>query len=65
MTCPYQGRGLVDHHEARVLHIGFDGVDEMTFRTPDRRFHRHPRGPSEPREHPEDEARLFAAVAKE
>jgi stalled ribosome rescue protein Dom34 len=54
----------LDHHEARMFHVDLDGFDEQTLKAPAHHFHRHPKGPSEPHAHPDDEHRFFADVAK-
>jgi stalled ribosome rescue protein Dom34 len=54
----------VDHHEARIFHVDLDGFDEQTLHAPQHRFHRHPRGPSEPHAHVDDENRFFGDIAR-
>lgn len=63
MTAPTRAAVWLDHREARIFHVDLDGFDEHTLRAPVHQFHRHPRGPSEPRAHPDDEHRFFADVA--
>jgi hypothetical protein len=64
MTASTRAAVWLDHHEARVFHVDLDGFDEQTLRAPTHHFHRHPKGPSEPHAHPDDEHRFFAEVAK-
>jgi stalled ribosome rescue protein Dom34 len=54
----------LDHHEARVFHVDLDTFDEKTLHAPQHHFHRHPKGPSEPHEHPDDLKRFFHEVAQ-
>jgi stalled ribosome rescue protein Dom34 len=64
MTAPTRAAVWLDHHEARVFHVDLDGFDERTLTAPVHHFHRHPRGPSEPHAHPDDERRFFGDIAK-
>jgi stalled ribosome rescue protein Dom34 len=64
MIAPTRAAAWLDHHEARVFHVDLDGFDEQTLRAPVHHSHRHPRGPSEPHTHPDDERRFFADLAK-
>ncbi|HLW49166.1 MAG TPA: translational machinery protein [bacterium] len=62
----------IDHREARVFHVQPETpghvqpepVDEATIVSPTHRFHRHPKGRGDPKEHPEDAARFFTDVAR-
>jgi hypothetical protein len=62
MTAPTRAAVWIDHHQARVFHVDLAGFDEQTLRAPAHHFHRHPKGPSEPHAHPDDEHRLFHDV---
>ena len=64
MTAQTRAAVWIDHQEARVFHVDLDGFDEQKLRAPVHHFHRHPKGPSEPHAHPDDEKRFFADVAK-
>jgi stalled ribosome rescue protein Dom34 len=64
MTAQTRAAVWLDHHQARIFHVDLDGFDEQTLRSPAHHFHRHPKGPSEPHAHPEDETRFFADIAK-
>jgi stalled ribosome rescue protein Dom34 len=64
MTAPTRAAVWLDHHEARIFHVDLEGFDEQLLRTPLHHFHRHPKGPSEPHGHPDDEHRFFADIAK-
>ncbi len=64
MTAPTRAAVWLDHQEARVFHVDLDGFDEQTLRAPVHRIHRHPKGPSEPHAHPDDDHRLFDELAK-
>jgi stalled ribosome rescue protein Dom34 len=64
MTAQTRAAVWLDHHEARIFHVDLDSFDEQTLRAPVHRFHRHPRGPSEPHSHPEDESHFFADIAR-
>jgi stalled ribosome rescue protein Dom34 len=64
MTAPTRAALWIDRHEARIFHVDLDGFDERTLKAPTHHLHRHPKGPSEPHAHPDDERRFFADVAK-
>jgi stalled ribosome rescue protein Dom34 len=64
MTAPTRAAIWLDHEHARIFHVDLDGFDETKLQAPTHHFHRHPRGPSEPRQHPEDEAHFFAEVTR-
>jgi stalled ribosome rescue protein Dom34 len=64
MTAQSRAAVWLDHHEARVFHVDLAGFDERTLQAPEHRFHRHPKGPSEPRAHPADETHFFEAIAR-
>jgi hypothetical protein len=53
----------IDHHEARVFHVGSGDVGEDTIKAAHAHIHRHPK-PQEmkTRNHPDDEARFFDEV---
>jgi hypothetical protein len=55
----------IDQHEARIFHVHPGSTEETTVLAPRHHIHRHPKGRGEPREHPDDVGRFFAAVAKE
>jgi stalled ribosome rescue protein Dom34 len=64
MTAQTRAAVWLDHHEARIFQVDLDGFDERTLKAPVHHFHRHPKGPSEVRGHPDDEHRFFAEVTK-
>jgi stalled ribosome rescue protein Dom34 len=64
MTAQTRAAVWLDHHEARIFHVDLDGFDEQTLRAPAHHFHRHPKGPSEPHAHPDDERRFFEDVSR-
>ena len=49
----------LDHHEARVISVNAEGFDQARVHAPDHHIHRHPKGPTEAKEHPDDEKRFF------
>jgi stalled ribosome rescue protein Dom34 len=53
----------IDHKEARTFHLHPESTDETTVLAPQHHIHRHPKGRGEPREHPDDAQRFFAAVS--
>jgi stalled ribosome rescue protein Dom34 len=55
----------IDHEEARIFHVDAESLDEKTVRSPTHHVHRHPRGPSAERDHPDDAHHFFQAVARE
>lgn len=64
MTTSHRHAALwLDHHEAKVFHVDLDSFDEKGIHAPDRHVHRHPKGPGEAREHPDDATHFFKAVA--
>jgi stalled ribosome rescue protein Dom34 len=54
----------IDHKEARVFHVEPKSFDEATLVAPHRHVHRHPKGPTEERHHPDDQHHFFRDVAK-
>jgi hypothetical protein len=64
MTAQTRAAVWLDHQNARIFHVDLDGFDEKTLHAPSHHFHRHPKGPSQPHEHPEDEKRFLAAIAE-
>lgn len=54
----------LDQQEARVFHVHPDTFDEAAVHAPARHVHRHAKGASEAREHPEDQKHFFDDVAK-
>jgi stalled ribosome rescue protein Dom34 len=62
MTAQTRAAVWLDHHEARIFHVDLAGFDERALHAPVHHFHRHPKGPSEPHAHPDDEHRFFADV---
>jgi stalled ribosome rescue protein Dom34 len=64
MTVPTRAAVWLDHHQARVFHVDLDSFDEQTLQAPQHRFHRHPKGPSEPHEHPDAETAFYEQIAR-
>jgi stalled ribosome rescue protein Dom34 len=54
----------LDHREAHVFHVTAQGFDETTVTTPQHLHHRHPKGESGAKEHPDDEVHFFRAIAR-
>ena len=54
----------IDHKEARIFHVHPQEVDESRVLSPQHYFHRHPKGHSEPREHPDDARHFFDDIAR-
>ena len=54
----------LDHHEARVLEVQPDSFESLTVRAPASHLHRHPKGATEPKNHPDDEKRFFHELAQ-
>ncbi len=62
----------IDHEEARVFHVRREtvghvqpeAIDETTILSPQHRFHRHPKGRGEAKEHPDDAKEFFLEVAR-
>lgn len=54
----------LDHQEARIFAVRPDAFDESAVNAPAQHVHRHPRGGSEPKTHPEDAKHFFDDVAK-
>jgi stalled ribosome rescue protein Dom34 len=63
MMSPLRTAVWLDHQEARIFHVDLEGFDENKIRSPHRHVHRHPKGPSEGHEHPEDQTHFFKEVA--
>lgn len=53
----------LDHHEARVLEVQPDSFESLTVRAPASHLHRHAKGATEPKNHPDDEKRFFQELA--
>ena len=64
MTAPTRAAVWLDHQQARIFHVDLEGFDEQLLSAPAHHAHRHPKGASEPHQHPDDERRFFADVAK-
>ena len=60
----YHAAVWLDHHEARIFHVSLDGSQESTVSAPGRHLHRHAKGATAAREHPEDLRHFFAEVAR-
>lgn len=54
----------LDHQEAHIFHVRADAFDESAVRAPAHHLHRHPKGGSEPKGHPEDPKHFFDDVSK-
>jgi stalled ribosome rescue protein Dom34 len=54
----------IDHHEAKIFHVEDGHFDLSKIDAPQHHFHRHPKGPSEGREHPADARHFFHEVAQ-
>lgn len=54
----------IDHQEARIFHVSPVSVDESIVKAPAHHIHRHPKGPTEGHDHPDDMHHFFADVAK-
>ncbi len=54
----------IDHKEARILHADPADLDRLNVAAPHHLHNRHPRGPGEPKEHPEDAKHFFHEVAR-
>jgi stalled ribosome rescue protein Dom34 len=54
----------ISHREAHVLDINPATFDEVTVATPQHIHHRHPKGESGAKEHPDDATRFFREVAR-
>jgi stalled ribosome rescue protein Dom34 len=55
----------IDQQEARIFHVHPGSTEGTTVLAPQHHIHRHPKGRGEPREHPDDAHRFFAAVTTE
>jgi stalled ribosome rescue protein Dom34 len=53
----------IDHKEARVLRVEVLPGEEVTVEAAHHLHNKHPRGPEEAKEHPEDAKRFFHEVA--
>jgi stalled ribosome rescue protein Dom34 len=53
----------IDHRTAHVLHVRPDAFDAAQLTAPQHLHHRHPKGPSGSKEHPDDAKRFFHEVA--
>ena len=63
MTAHTHAAIWIDHREAKIFHVDLQSFDEAKLQSPAHHFHRHPRGASEPHEHPEDAVHFFKEVA--
>src|SRR5271169_3859358 len=63
MVSPLRAAVWMDHQEAHIFHVDLEGFDEKSLASPRHLVHRHPKGPGEPREHPQDQVHFFGAVA--
>jgi stalled ribosome rescue protein Dom34 len=63
MTVHRHAAVWLDHDEARIFHVDLESFDESKVHSPHHHFHRHPKGPHEPREHPDDQAHYFQQIA--
>ena len=54
----------LDQQQARVISVNADGFDEASIHSPAHHIHRHPKGPNEAKEHPEDSKQFFHDLAK-
>ena len=54
----------IDHQEARIYHVAEGTFDEATVKAPAHHLHRHPKGATAEHNHPEDQHRFFAEVAR-
>lgn len=54
----------IDHREARIFHVSEDKFDELTVAVPQHIHHKHPKGESGAKEHPDDARRFFDEVAR-
>lgn len=54
----------LDQQQARVLSVNADGFDEATIHAPRHNVHRHPKGPNQAKEHPDDSKRFFHDLTK-
>ncbi|HEY6882121.1 MAG TPA: hypothetical protein VI299_29025 [Polyangiales bacterium] len=54
----------LDQQQARVLSVHPEGFDEATVHAPTHHVHRHPKGPNEAKEHPDDAKRFFHDLSK-
>ena len=55
----------LDHKEAHIFHIYGGGSDEATIKAPlQNTHHKHPKGPSGAKEHPDDAKRFFHEIAR-
>lgn len=53
----------LDQHEARVTEVRADSFVESTVQSPAAHLHRHPKGASEAKHHPNDAKQFFDQVA--
>jgi len=54
----------LDHREAKVFHVSPDKFDEASVTVPQHVHHRHPKGESGAKEHPDDAKRFFREIAR-
>jgi stalled ribosome rescue protein Dom34 len=54
----------LDQQEARVISVNAEGFDEASIHAPAHHIHRHPKGPNQAKEHPEDTKRFFHDLAQ-
>lgn len=53
----------LDHQEARIFDIRPDSFDETAVHAPAHHLHRHPKGASEAKAHPDDSKHFFDEIA--
>jgi stalled ribosome rescue protein Dom34 len=64
MTVHRHAAVFIDHHEAKIYHVDLDSFDEKTIAAPHAHIHRHAKGATTEREHPDDLNRFFGDVAR-
>ena len=62
MSSPRQAAVWIDHHEARIFHVGAGGADVL-IGAPHHHILRHSKDPRVEHRHPEDQRRFFHDVA--
>jgi len=63
MTAHQNAAVWLDHREARIFHVDVESFDEKSIQSPQHLIHRHPKGATEPKEHPDDQKHYFDEVA--
>lgn len=54
----------LDQHEARILEVQPESFESLTVRAPAQHLHRHPKGATEAKNHPDDEKHFFQKLAQ-